>query len=91
MTNDVLSKGINDMPKAASCASQPSPLLISPPYTPVTGVEVAQSVQCMTTNWTTRVLYPVEGKDFSSSLYVQTSSEAHPASYPISIGDPFPG
>jgi hypothetical protein len=30
-------------------------------------------------------------KDFSSSLCVQTSSEAHPASYPIGIGCLFPG
>jgi hypothetical protein len=27
-----------------------------------------------------------EGKDFSSSLCVQTSSEAHPASYPMATG-----
>jgi hypothetical protein len=26
---------------------------------------------------------PAEAKDFSSSLYVQTSSEAHPAFYPV--------
>jgi hypothetical protein len=34
---------------------------------------------------------PAEPKGFSSSLYVQTSSEAHPASYPIGSGSPFPG
>jgi hypothetical protein len=28
---------------------------------------------------------------FSSSLCVQISSEAHPASYPMGIGGPFPG
>jgi hypothetical protein len=28
---------------------------------------------------------------FSSSLCVQTSSEAHPASYAMGTGDPFPG
>jgi hypothetical protein len=32
-----------------------------------------------------------EAKDFSSSLCVQTSSEAHPASCPMGTGGPFPG
>jgi hypothetical protein len=32
-----------------------------------------------------------EAKDFSSSLYVQTSSEAHPASCTMGTGGPFPG
>jgi hypothetical protein len=30
-------------------------------------------------------------KDFSSSLCVQTGSEAHPASCPMDTGGPFPG
>jgi hypothetical protein len=30
-------------------------------------------------------------KDFSSNLYVQTSSEAHPASCKMGTGGPFPG
>jgi hypothetical protein len=30
-------------------------------------------------------------QDFSSSLCAQTSSEAHPASYPMGTRDPFPG
>jgi hypothetical protein len=30
-------------------------------------------------------------KDFSSNLCVQTGSEAHPASYPVGTGGPFPG
>jgi hypothetical protein len=30
-------------------------------------------------------------RNFSSSLCVQTSSEVHPASYPLGTGDPFPG
>jgi hypothetical protein len=34
---------------------------------------------------------PAEIKDFSSNLCVQTSSEAHPASYRIGIGGHFPG
>jgi hypothetical protein len=33
----------------------------------------------------------VEEKDFSSSLCVQNGSGAHPASYPIGTGGPFPG
>jgi hypothetical protein len=34
---------------------------------------------------------PAEEKDFSSSLCVQTSSGAHPASCPIDTEGPFPG
>jgi hypothetical protein len=30
-------------------------------------------------------------EDFSSSPCVQTGSEAHPASYPLGTGGPFPG
>jgi hypothetical protein len=30
-------------------------------------------------------------KDFSSSLFVQTGSGAHPASCPMGTGYPFPG
>jgi hypothetical protein len=33
---------------------------------------------------------PLEAKDFSSSLCVQTSSEVHPASYAMGTGGPFP-
>jgi hypothetical protein len=32
-----------------------------------------------------------EAEDFSSSLYVQTGSGAHPASYPMGTGGPYPG
>jgi hypothetical protein len=35
--------------------------------------------------------FPAEAKDFSASLCVQTSFEAHPASYPMGNGGPFPG
>jgi hypothetical protein len=35
--------------------------------------------------------YFPEEKDYSSSLYVQTSSEVHPASCPMGTGGPFPG
>jgi hypothetical protein len=52
------------------------------------GAGVAQSVQCLTTNWTTRVRSPTEAEDFSSSFCVQT---AHPASYPMGTGGYFPG
>jgi hypothetical protein len=34
---------------------------------------------------------PTGAEDFSSRLYVQTGSGAHPASYPMSTGGPFPG
>jgi hypothetical protein len=39
-------------------------------------------------DWTSGVLSPVEAKDFSSSLCVQTGSEAHPASCPMVTGGP---
>jgi hypothetical protein len=38
-----------------------------------------------------RGLIPAEAKDFPSSLWVQTGSEVHPASYPMGTGGPFPG
>jgi hypothetical protein len=44
----------------------------------------------MTTDWATGVRFPAEAKDFSSSLCVQTRSEAHPASYPVGITSPSP-
>jgi hypothetical protein len=44
----------------------------------------------MTTDWMTGGQFLAEAKDFSSSLCVQTSSEAQPA-YPIGTGGPFPG
>jgi hypothetical protein len=34
---------------------------------------------------------PGRAKDFSCSLYVHTSSEAHPASYPMGTGGPTTG
>jgi hypothetical protein len=34
---------------------------------------------------------PAGGNDFSSSLCVQTGSGAHPASYTMGTGGPFPG
>jgi hypothetical protein len=41
-------------------------------------------------DWAIGVRSPVEAKDFSSSLCVQTGSEAHPASCTMGTGDPFP-
>jgi hypothetical protein len=54
-------------------------------------IRVAQSVQCLTTNWTTRRsrFDPRQRrKDFSC---VQTGFGAHPASCPMGTGGPFPG
>jgi hypothetical protein len=57
----------------------------------VDGSRVAESVQSLTTDWTTGVRSPAEVKDFSSSFCVQTSSEVHPASCPTGTVGPFPG
>jgi hypothetical protein len=38
-----------------------------------------------------KVRSPAGAKDFSSSLCVQTGSEAHPASCTMGTGGPFPG
>jgi hypothetical protein len=51
---------------------------------------IPQTVQCLTTDWTTDVRSPTEAKDFSSSLCVQTSSETHLASLPMCTGNHFP-
>jgi hypothetical protein len=37
------------------------------------------------------VRFPEGAKDFSSSLFVQTGSGAHPASCTMGTGGPFPG
>jgi hypothetical protein len=37
------------------------------------------------------VRFPAGSKDFSSILYVQTGSGAHPASCTMGTGGPFPG
>jgi hypothetical protein len=37
------------------------------------------------------VRFPLEARDFSSSLCVQTGSDAHPASCTMGTGGPFPG
>jgi hypothetical protein len=56
--------------------------------------QVAQSVQCLATGWTTRRsrFNPRQKrKDFSSSLCIHTGSGAHPASCTMGTRDPFPG
>jgi hypothetical protein len=55
------------------------------------GSRVAQSVQCLTADWTAGVRSPTEAQDFSSSLCVHTGSGAHPASYTMGTGGSFPG
>jgi hypothetical protein len=42
-------------------------------------------------DWAIEVRSPAGAKDFSCSLCVQTSSEAHPASCTMGTGGPFPG
>jgi hypothetical protein len=51
-----------------------------------TGAGLAQPLQCLTIDWKTGVRSSAEEKGFSSTLCVLTSSEAHPASYPIGTG-----
>jgi hypothetical protein len=55
------------------------------------GAGVAQSVLCLTTDWTTGVRSLTEAEDFSSIQCIQTGSGAHPASYPMGTGGPFTG
>jgi hypothetical protein len=58
------------------------------------GTRVAQSVNCLATDWTTeRSRFDIRQrqKDFSSNLCVQTGSGAHPASCTMGTGGPFPG
>jgi hypothetical protein len=52
---------------------------------------VAQSVQCLTADWTAGVRSPTEAEDFSSPLCVQTGSGAHPTSCTVGTGGSFPG
>jgi hypothetical protein len=52
------------------------------------GAEVAQSVQCLSTDWTTRVRSPTEAEYFSS---IFASRPAHAASYPMGTWGLFSG
>jgi hypothetical protein len=57
-------------------------------------VGVAQSVQCLATDWTTRrSRFDARQRQwiFPSSLCVRTVSGAHPASCTMGTGIPFPG
>jgi hypothetical protein len=54
-----------------------------------TEIYYSSSLKCVTTDWATGVWSPAEANNFSSSLCVQTSSEAHPASCPMDTGIPF--
>jgi hypothetical protein len=63
-------------------------------FTVPTGAGVAQSVKCLTTDWTagrSRFDPRQKQKHFFSSLCVQTGSEAHSASCSMGTGGPFPG
>jgi hypothetical protein len=51
---------------------------------------VAQSVQCLTTDWADGVRSPTEAEDFPSTLCVQTGSGAHPASCTVGTGGSYP-
>jgi hypothetical protein len=85
----VLNKWMNPVPPLLECCLQSHSKIISAPLT--ARAEVAQSVQCLTTDWTIGVRSPAEVKESSSSLCVQTSSEAHPVSCTMGTGGPFPG
>jgi hypothetical protein len=50
------------------------------------GAGVAQSVWCLTADWTTGVRSPTEAEDFSS----RPALGAHPASCTMGAGGPFP-
>jgi hypothetical protein len=56
---------------------------------PAESKDISSSV-CVQTN-SGGVQSPAESKDISSSLCVQTDSGAHPASYPVGTGGPYPG
>jgi hypothetical protein len=73
------------------CYSVPPRSKYFPQYPVTKGARVAQSVQCLTMDWTTRVRSPTEAEDFSSSFCVQTGSGTHPASCPMGTGDTSPG
>jgi hypothetical protein len=50
------------------------------------GAGVAQSVWCLTTDWTTGVRSPTDAEDISTSLCVQTGSGAHSSSCTVGTG-----
>jgi hypothetical protein len=52
---------------------------------------IAQSVQCLTTDWTAGVRSPTQAEEFASTVCVQTGSGAHPASCTGGTGCSFLG
>jgi hypothetical protein len=54
---------------------------------------VAQAVSCLTTGWTIGRLRfdPRQGQRIFLLAPASTGSGAHPASYPMGTGSPFPG
>jgi hypothetical protein len=59
----------------------------------VTRAGIAQSVQRLATDWTTKTseFESQLGQDFLLLHVVQTDSGSHSAPYPMGTGDPFPG
>jgi hypothetical protein len=55
-------------------------------FTNTSSEQVAESVQCLTTDRTAGVRSPTEEEHFSSSPFVQTGSGAHPASCTVGTG-----
>jgi hypothetical protein len=55
----------------------------------IKGVGEAQSVYCLTRDWTSGIRSAAETNYSSLNLCAQTSHEAHPASYQLSTGGPF--
>jgi len=51
---------------------------------------IAQSVKRLATGWTIGIQFPAGDANSSLRHRVQTSSETHPASYPMGIGGSFP-
>jgi hypothetical protein len=73
------------------CSSLNSTDQVSHPYKTTGRSRVAQSVQCLTTDWTDCVRSPTKAEDFSSNLCFQTGSGAHPVSCTMGTGGSFPG
>jgi hypothetical protein len=61
------------------------------PFFITLGTGAAQSLQWLTTDWTTGVRSPTEAQNLSSSPCVQTGSGAHPASCTMGTCDLFSG
>jgi hypothetical protein len=56
-----------------------------------TRIGIAQTIKCLTMDWTTGVRSPAETKDFSSRLCIQTSCGAHLVPHPVGTGGLLPG